>query len=150
MSDSNVHYETVDGKEIEHKVAVKNFDIFVWHSWEVKSERRRKIGHALGPLHWDTWELDGNALAFAVTDSLDDGTISGPYLPEVEVAEGTRTFATSDLGTGTVVGRKAGYQFQGKEYTVEVGTNWVSRAAAAVVALVLVVVIVVVLVVAFG
>jgi hypothetical protein len=126
----NKHDDTDDaGREIVHYVSAKLTDLGFWYSLTDRSERRRKITHRVGFVSWDTWELEGSAIVFSVVDSLDDGTLNGPWFPSppdtATVGEGFREHSSSSYAPDhRIVGKKAFYFFQGQEFSVEAGTNW--------------------------
>ena len=113
-----------NGRKIVYYVSVTRTDWIFYNNWRVRSERRRKITHSVGFVSWDTWELEGSALDFTLLNSLDDGTLYGPFYPEKKVGEGFREYLVENYESSTVVGVKAFYAFRDKEYSVEEGTNW--------------------------
>ncbi|MEJ2612047.1 MAG: hypothetical protein P8179_18735 [Candidatus Thiodiazotropha sp.] len=128
MSESNRIHKSGDKKR--YKYNVYNLHFALYSQWGGECIREVKTHHKVWFIEWDTWDRKGDATSFNVwTQSQVGGstTQDGPYQPNItETGRKARVFHDAGILAMTYNAIKMKYLWDGKEYELHTGVNWIT------------------------
>jgi len=125
MSESSRIHKSED--KTRYKYNVYNVHFLVYSQWGGECIREVKKHHNFW---WDTWDKEGDAKSFNVwTQSQVGGstTQDGPYQPNIsEIGRKARVFNDLGIPAMTYNAIKMKYVWDGQEYELHAGVNWIT------------------------
>ena len=130
MSESSSRTHKVGDSE-RYKYKVYNVHLTLYSQWGGECIREVKTHHKLLLIEWDTWDRKGKAKSFNVwTQSQVGGntTQDGPFQPNIS-ENGREARVFHDLGIPAAMtynAIKMKYVWDGEEYGLHTGINWIT------------------------